>query len=195
MTADITKAFLQVGINTSDQNVHRFLWNDEGTTRIMRFTRVPFGNKASPFLLNATLHHHLESISPDIVTEEMKINMYVDDQITGNDDELQACRDLREAQTILGQAGMKLYKLGSNSEEMSELVIHEFQSKHSAGATSSKVLGLKWLSLNDCFTYDTLDIPKGLVMTNITVLSAIARLFNPFGFLSPVIMHAQTSFQ
>ena len=194
VTADITKAFLQVGINTIDQNVHRFLWNDEGTTRIMRFTRVPFGNKSSPFLLNATLHHHLGIVCASRVTEEMSLNLYVDDLITGNDDELQACKDLREAQTILGQAGMQLDKIGSNSKDISDLVIHEFESKHS-GATSCKVLGLKWLSLDDCFTYDTFPISEGLVITKRIVLSAIARLFDPLGFLSPVIMLAKILFQ
>ena len=50
LTADITKAFLQVGISDSDRYVSRFLWKLDGTVRVMRFTRVPFGNKSSPFL-------------------------------------------------------------------------------------------------------------------------------------------------
>ena len=49
LTADITKAFLQVKISDSDRDVSRFLWKLDGTVRVMRFTRVPFGNKSSPF--------------------------------------------------------------------------------------------------------------------------------------------------
>ena len=61
LTAYITKVFLQVGISDSDRDVSRFLWKLDGTVRVMRFTRVPFGNKSSPFLLNATIKHHLET--------------------------------------------------------------------------------------------------------------------------------------
>ena len=58
-TADITKAFLPIGVRQEDQDVHRFLWNDHGDVKVMRFVRVPFGNKCSPFLLNATIQHYL----------------------------------------------------------------------------------------------------------------------------------------
>jgi hypothetical protein len=53
VTADITKAFLQVGVRKQDQDAHRFLWNHDGSVRVMRFQRVPFGNTCSPFLLNS----------------------------------------------------------------------------------------------------------------------------------------------
>ena len=58
LTADVTKAFLQVQVCREDQDVHRFLWDDQGIVRVMRFVRVPFGNKSSLFLLNATVKHH-----------------------------------------------------------------------------------------------------------------------------------------
>ena len=32
-TADITKAFLQIAVTESDQDVHRLLWDDKGTIR------------------------------------------------------------------------------------------------------------------------------------------------------------------
>ena len=68
-SADITKAFLQVGVQEQDQNVHRFFWDDQGVTRIMRFTRVPFGNSASPFLLNATIKFHLKKYDSTVTVK------------------------------------------------------------------------------------------------------------------------------
>ena len=48
VTADITKTFLQIAVTESDQDVHRLLWDDQGTIRVMKFLRVPFGNDAVP---------------------------------------------------------------------------------------------------------------------------------------------------
>ena len=59
ITSDIEKAFLQIGVKKDDCDVHRFLWDVNGTTKVMRFARVPFGNCSSPFLLNATVQFHL----------------------------------------------------------------------------------------------------------------------------------------
>ena len=64
ITADVEKAFLQISVRPGDRDVHRFLWNLDGEVRHMRFRRVPFGNCSSPFMLNATVKHHLATCSP-----------------------------------------------------------------------------------------------------------------------------------
>ena len=56
LSADIQNAFLMIGLHTEDKDVHRFLWNANDQIRTKRFTRVTFGNAASPFLLNATFN-------------------------------------------------------------------------------------------------------------------------------------------
>ena len=65
LTGDVEKAFLMVGIAEEDRDVPRFLWVDDIEKKnpeivVLRFTRVVFGVCSSPFLLNATLKHHIE---------------------------------------------------------------------------------------------------------------------------------------
>ena len=63
-SADISKAFLQVGLTDTDRESTRFLWPEDPTDPespvvTYRFRVVLFGATCSQFLLNATLLHHL----------------------------------------------------------------------------------------------------------------------------------------
>ena len=55
-----------VAVKREDRDVLRFLWTDDLESNEphpleFRFTRVVFGVSSSPFLLNATIRHHLEN--------------------------------------------------------------------------------------------------------------------------------------
>ena len=64
LVGDIEKAFLNVEVDVQDRDCLRFLWMEKppDLSRIVvyRFCRVVFGVNASPFLLNATIRHHLK---------------------------------------------------------------------------------------------------------------------------------------
>ena len=121
---------------------------------MMRFVRLPFGNKSSPFLLNATTKHHVSQFPHSRVIEELSENMYVDDWLSGSDDDADGCATLREADEVTGQAGMSLAKWGSNSEQV--LLCREFQD---FAGKSSKVLGIRWLANQECFSFDGVTAP------------------------------------
>ena len=64
LIADIEKAFLVVSVADEDKDVLRFLWLDDVNSelpriKVLRFARVVFGVSSSPFLLNATIKHHM----------------------------------------------------------------------------------------------------------------------------------------
>ena len=160
LSADVTKAFIQIRVSRQYRNVHRFLWDDHGVVRRMRCVRLPFGNKSSPFLLNATIKHHLSQCPHSRVIEVLSENMYVDDWLSGCDDDADGCAMLREADDAMGQAGMSLAKWGSNSEQV--LLCREFQD---FAGQSSKVLGIRWLANQDCFSFDGATMPRYLVYT------------------------------
>ncbi|GBM17001.1 hypothetical protein AVEN_133278-1 [Araneus ventricosus] len=63
ITADIEKAFLHIGLQEEDKPFLRFLWWGNGykeNTKIYQHKRVVFGISSHPFLLGATLDHHLK---------------------------------------------------------------------------------------------------------------------------------------
>ena len=90
---DIEKVFLMVHMNETNKDVLCFLWVDdidkaEPKVITLRFTRVVFGLSSSPFLLNATIKHHIEQYEqcdPDF-TRKFLESIHVDDLTSGESD-------------------------------------------------------------------------------------------------------------
>jgi len=153
MMADISKAFLQIKVNDKDRDVLRFLWLKERPAPfeelkvvIMRMTWVPFGASASPFLLAATIKHHLqkyEHIYPDEV-KTLDECLYVDDFITGAESDDKALKLSWRAKEILSSANMKLCKWNTNSSVLQTMwkQEHEMEQVEIKGQNPFKVLGL-----------------------------------------------------
>ena len=132
VAADIEKAFLMISMMESDCNVLRFLWVDDVSnpnpeTIVLRFTRVVFGVASSPFLLNATIRHHLEkhtTAQPELVSKLLR-STYVDDIVTGADSEEAANRLYKESKELLQEAGFNLRKFSSNSSHLRDKIQKE----------------------------------------------------------------------
>ena len=67
LMSDVEKAFFMIAIDEKDRDILRFLWvdnaiKDEPEICAYRFIRVVFGVSSCPFLLNATVRYHLESL-------------------------------------------------------------------------------------------------------------------------------------
>ena len=66
LSVDISEMFLQVGISSKDRPYHRFLWREFDNTRdpdVYHFSRVLFGNTASPFCAQCILQTHAQEHS------------------------------------------------------------------------------------------------------------------------------------
>jgi hypothetical protein len=194
LVADVTKAFLQVGLRQEDRDVHRFLLLDGDAVRVMRFLRVTFGVNCSPYLLSATIQHHLKRYPEDMLCVlELRENLYVDDWLTGANTEEEAAQLFEEACSVMQDAGMSLSKWMSNSGRTREFI--EQSGGSVSGECGTKVLGLKWLPKEDAFTFESAPLPSATVATKRVVLSCIARLFDPLGYVAPVCMTGKILFQ
>ena len=193
ITADIEKAFLQIEMNESDRDAHRFLLRDAtGKYRHMRFTRITFGNAASPFILNAVVKFHISKYPETKAIQELKTNLYVDDLITGTDHETEVSEIMQDAKTVMSAGGFTLSKWNSNCSfvDLTEKeIIPDKEDTH-------KVLGMTWNSSNDClkFVYKT-KIKGEVRYTKRMVLSIIAKQFDPLGLLTPYTISLKILFQ
>jgi len=111
-----------ISVAKKDRDVLRFLWYkdvhaDHLDLMELRFARVIFGVSSSPFLLNATIRHHLEmyeATQPDLI-KKLRRSLYVDDLASGAEDEEQAFQMFAMSKEILKEAGFNLRKFYSNS--------------------------------------------------------------------------------
>lgn len=220
ITADIEKAFLMISVTPPDREFLRFLWVDDPnkvdpSIVVYRFTRVVFGVTSSPFLLNATVRHHLELHSEshgDLVAKVLR-SIYVDDVVTGSQSEEQAYSLYVGAKTLLKTGAFNLRKFTTNSSALqakvdAEEAIHiEDPSQPSRAAETfsqvtlggaqrlregeQKVLGVAWNVSADqiIFTLEEIaDQARRLNPTKRNVTSVIGRFYDPLGFLAPVVI-------
>ena len=192
VTADVSKAFLQIELDDSDQDVHRFFWRKdrEDSVRVMKFVRVTFGIKCSPFLLSATIKHHLSLCPPSFVVSELSENLYVDDLLSGTDSKTEVQELFTEAKRVLSKAGMELTKWKSNDD----FIIGETVSD--IGSQYVKILGVTWNPRQDAFTFGCMGmVDDDVRITKRSVLSLLARVFDPMGFVLPFTVNARHLFQ
>ena len=124
--ADTGKAFLRVGLDQVDRDVTRFIWlkdiNGKVTDnkiQIYRFARLPFGITSTPFLLSATVEHHLDETIAT-TAKQIKDDIYVDNLITGTNSDEKALQLYKEAKKIFHDASMNLHDWISNSKFVNE---------------------------------------------------------------------------
>lgn len=208
LTADIEKAFLMISMAEKDRDVLRFLWVDDimkepPEIRTLRFARVVFGVSSSPFLLNATIKHHLEqfSSSHNSLVQNLLRSTYVDDIVTGASSEDLAYGLYVQATDVLLRGGFNLRKFVTNSPQLQQKINQAedaLGSTHKADPEEHKILGVCWEPVTDRLTFDTGDIAhlaSTLEPTKRNVISIIGQFYDPLGFLAPVIITFKVFFQ
>ena len=118
-----------ISIFEPDRDALRFLWVDDinkesAETVVLRFARVVFGVLSSPFLLNATIRHHLKKyadIHPEFVEAFLR-SVYVDDVSFGSENDDDTFELFRKSKNVLAEGGFNLRKFVTNSRRLQERI-------------------------------------------------------------------------
>lgn len=203
IVADIVKMYRMVKVNDQDTDYQRIVWRSQPDEPLRHFKllRLTFGTACAPYLAVKTLQK-LADIEHDrfpIAAEITKRDYYMDDLMTGCETLLEAIHIYKDMSKLMNCGGFELQKWSSNNKE---LLTHIEKDKHQNNdllriktSTIVKVLGLVWHRELDSFQY-TLDLP-GLngPISKRQVLSDVARLYDPLGWISPVIIIAKMFMQ
>ena len=187
VSADIEGMFMQTGIKDEDQNALRFLCPTKNGIK-NQYTRLIFGAKCSPSIAIFALH---QTAADYCVT---KLNFaqllhkifYLDDFVHSFNTTHEARDSTTQLKSSLRQGGFNLTKFVSNTNN----AIYTIDGGEvSTNATVHRVLGVKRATTDDTiFVRPTTKLTNTTSSTLQTVLSTVARVFDPLGILAPFVI-------
>ena len=198
--ADIVKMFRQVLIDERDTDLQLIIWreNPSHEQQTYRLRTVTYGTTSAPFLVIQVLLE-LATIYDQKYPEAAKIiqrNKYLDDFLAGADDLKGAHHRKEQLINILAEAGISLGKWASNYPALlNSLSSTTGSTEHFEIDEYVSTLGIVWMPQQNCFTYKVNTISPPRKYTKRIVLSETAKLFDPLGWLGPVVIQAKVIMQ
>lgn len=201
-TADITKMYRQILVDSRDVDYQRILWksNESETSREFQLLTVTYGMACAPFLALRVLKQLVNDEGHDFPLAVTVLNnqIYVDDVLFGDNDfnRLRQIRDqLRE---LLQRGSFELRKWASNSVSLLSDINPE---NHGLACHKTlqidenlKVLGISWSPASDVFRFQVSLVPE-IPQSKRLILSTIAKLFDPLGWVTPATIKAKIFMQ
>lgn len=204
---DIKSMFHQFIVKEQDRDLLRFLWWEDGdTSKPLQEYRMKvhlFGATSSPGCANFGLKRAAddgEEKYGHTVAGFVREDFYVDDGITSVPTVDEAISLAVGSIALCDKAGMKLHKFMSNKRE----VLHAIPESHRADEVKSldlsvdalpieRTLGIDWCVENDNFKFRILI--KNQSITRRGILSAVSSIYDPLGFIAPVVLRGKKILQ
>ncbi|XP_029161043.1 uncharacterized protein LOC114932808 [Nylanderia fulva] len=193
--ADIAKMFRQIRVHDDHTRFQLILWRQSEKDAVIpyRLRTVTYGTAPAPFLALRVLRQLAEDEKHrfPLAAHNVIFNSYVDDIFFGAS-EIEECREIREQMIGLTNAGgFPLHKWSSNCpdliSDLSETIRDPAQNVDFKEDDQLKILGIYWAPLEDAFSFRICaEVPSHI--TKRTFLSYISRIYDPLGWLSPVII-------
>ncbi|XP_037806221.1 uncharacterized protein LOC119600196 [Lucilia sericata] len=162
---------------------------------------VTFGVNCAPFLAIRTLHQ-LAKDSQTVYPLASKILLnetYVDDILSGGHTLEEARKSQTQILETLKSAGFILKKITANDSQLLKDIpsddLYDSDLLRFHETSSMKTLGIKWNALTDTFSYSCFPIPHAEQITKRKILSSIASIFDPAGWITPIVIRAKMLMQ
>ncbi|OXA42254.1 uncharacterized protein LOC110859464 [Folsomia candida] len=203
-TADVEKMYRQVLVRPEDANLQRIVWRENSNEPIKHFIlrTVTYGTAAASFQATRALQEVGQLKKEELPKAAAVIcrDFYMDDLISGDANEEDALITQSQLLEAMESGGFKLRKWSSNCETLLNALPEDLPESKSTLPLdvdpTIKTLGICWNPKEDVFVFKIQppahdDTP----LTKRKVLSELAKIFDPPGWLSPVIINAKLLMQ
>ncbi|XP_067380798.1 uncharacterized protein [Channa argus] len=196
---DVEKMFHRFHVSQEDRDYFRFLWWENGDTSLepkeYRMKVHLFGAASSPGCANYGMKYLPSQNEKEYpaAANFIRKNFYVDDGLISVDSVNTAIHLVREAQSVCAKGKLHLHKFISNNRAVLETIPDSKRAGeiHDVGLNYDEypgqtVLGIKWNVTSDTFSFKVnLDEKPA---TRRGILSTVASVFDPLGFLAPFLL-------
>ncbi|XP_015119806.1 uncharacterized protein LOC107043021 [Diachasma alloeum] len=178
---DIVKMLRQIRVHQDDWNLQRILWIDEN--------QQPLSLRVLQQLAEDEGHRFQAAV------ETLTRGRYVDDIYGGAETEDGLKEIATQLQGLCHAGGFSLQKWSRNCPEaLHELGLSTDEEIIQFEESVTKVLGLCWHQSTDTFRYKSKDF-NTTTITKRVVFSEIAQIFDPLGFIAPVVVQGKILLQ
>ncbi|XP_036346632.1 uncharacterized protein LOC118755947, partial [Rhagoletis pomonella] len=195
--------YRQILLNPDQTKYQRIVFRKSSSEPINLYelNTVTFGVNCAPYLAIRTLLQladDVESLYP-VASDILKKCMYVDDVLAGGHTIESTIKAKDEVSMVLQSAGFPLRKWTSNCEKIleglpkSHLLNEDFLDFEDTSTV--KALGIRWNAHSDKFYFTAKPLETEVRFTKRAILSAIAKLFDPLGWLAPFVVTAKIIMQ
>jgi len=201
LVADIEAMFYQVMVAPKDKDSLRYLWWPDGNLdrepAVHRMKVHLFGATSSPCCAAFCLRQSAVDFGAEFepyITSAVQQNFYVDDGLFSAPNVEIAQKMLIGVKSLLSKASFNLTKWMSTSDELMKDVPKSqrstsFKVDALSGNLNERILGINWNVKTDEFSF-SINLPWK-PRTKRGLLSTANSVFDPLGFVCPVILEAR----
>lgn len=201
VTSDLKMMFRQIKIRPQDRKFQHivFRFNSNDPIQTYELNTVTYGTTSAPYDAKRCIIQLVrdEGEPYPLASVALLEESYVDDIVSGAENLEKALRLKDELVTLLAKGKFQAHKWNSNSEDFMRTIEGRESSESldlsPKDSSTATILGMSWDANKDQFFFNV--NPTECKMTKRGILSVIARLFDPMGFLAPVIFKAKTILQ